>query len=178
MKLDRMFRLTTDVLTTIDELNDAGIDLHIVDLNGEAVDTSTTMGRFFLTLMGALAEMERGLISERTIEAMNQLRATNKQFTKSIFGWDVDENGMFVPNWTEQDYIDYMAWQINENGMATAALARSLNKRGIKGKRGGKWQGNSITRTINNDFHTKRLKFQAPSWWGSKPWHRTEKKSD
>jgi hypothetical protein len=51
-------------------------------------------------------------------------------------------------------------------------LARSLNKRGIKGKRGGKWQGNSITRTINNDFHTKRLKFQHPSWWGSKPWHR------
>ena len=90
MKLDRMFRLTTDVLTTIDELNDAGIDLHIVDLNGEAVDTSTTMGRFFLTLMGALAEMERGLISERTTEAMNQLRATNKQFTKSIFGWDVN----------------------------------------------------------------------------------------
>lgn len=81
--------------------------------------------------------MERGLISERTIEAMNQLRATNKQFTKSIYGWDVDENGMFVPNWTEQDYIDYMAWQINDNGMATAALARSLNKRGIKGKRGG-----------------------------------------
>ena len=172
MKLDRMFRLTTDVLTTIDELNDAGIDLHIVDLNGEAVDTSTTMGRFFLTLMGALAEMERGLISERTIEAMNQLRATNKQFTKSIFGWDVDENGMFVPNWAEQDIIDYMAWQINENGMATAALARSLNKRGIKGKRGGKWQGNSVIRTINNDFHTKRLKFQPPSWWGSKPWHR------
>ncbi len=51
------------------------------------------MGRFFLTLMGALAEMERGLISERTIEAMNSIRATTKQFTKSIFGWDVDENG-------------------------------------------------------------------------------------
>ena len=35
MKLDRMFRLTTDVLH-VDELNDAGIDLHIVDLNGES----------------------------------------------------------------------------------------------------------------------------------------------
>lgn len=63
-------------------------------------------------------------------------------------------------------------WQINDTGMPTAALARSLNKRGIKGKRGGKWQGNSITRTINNDFHTKRLKFQHPTWWGSKSWHR------
>ena len=89
-----------------------GLTLHIVDLNGEAVDTSTTMGRFFLTLMGALAEMERGLISERTTEAMNQLRATNKQFTKSIFGWDVNRNGMFIPNWFEQDIIDYMAWQV------------------------------------------------------------------
>ena len=174
MKLDRMFRLTTDVLTTIDELNDADIDLHIVDLNGEAVDTSTTRGRFFLTLMGALAEMERGLISERTTEAMNQLRATNKQFTKSIYGWDVNADGMFIPNWIEQDIIDYMAWQVEVNGMATAAVARSLNKRGITGKRGGKWQGNSITRTIGNDFHTNRLKFTAPDWWGSKPWHRTK----
>mgnify|MGYP001177281648 FL=1 len=173
MKLDRMFRLTTDVLTTIDELNDAGIDLHIVDLNGEAVDTSTTMGRFFLTLMGALAEMERGLISERTTEAMNQLRATNKQFTKSIFGWDVNRNGMFIPNWFEQDIIDYMAWQAEHSRMATAAVARSLNKRGITGKRGGKWQGNSITRTISNDFHTNRLKFTAPDWWGSKHWNRS-----
>ena len=172
MKLDRMFRLTTDVLTTIDELNDADIDLHIVDLNGEAVDTSTTMGRFFLTLMGALAEMERGLISERTTEAMNQLRATNKQFTKSIYGWDVNADGMFIPNWIEQDIIDYMAWQVEVNGMATAAVARSLNKQGITGKRGGKWQGNSITRTIGNDFHTNRLKFSTPDWWGSKPWHR------
>jgi len=56
--------------------------------------------------------------------------------------------------------------------MATAAVARSLNKRGITGKRGGKWQGNSITRTISNDFHTNRLKFTTPDWWGSKPWHR------
>ena len=54
-------------------------------------------------------------ISERTIEAMNQLRTTNKKFTKSIFSWDVNEDGMLVPNWAEQDIIDYMAWQINEN---------------------------------------------------------------
>ena len=66
--------------------------------------------------MGALAEMERGLISERTTEAMNEM------------------GGMY----------DYMAWQVEHNGMATAAVARSLNKRGITGKRGGKWQGKTI----------------------------------
>jgi hypothetical protein len=68
--------------------------------------------------------MERGLISERTTEAMNQLRAKNKQFTKSIYGWDVNADGMFIPNWIEQDIIDYMAWQVEVNGMATAAVAK------------------------------------------------------
>ena len=40
MKLDRMFRLVSDTLETVDELSDAGIALHIVDLHGEAVDGS------------------------------------------------------------------------------------------------------------------------------------------
>ena len=70
MKIDRMFRLTKDMLNTIDELSDAGIAIHIVDLNGEAVDTSTSMGRFFLTMVGAMAEMERGLISESSSVAI------------------------------------------------------------------------------------------------------------
>ena len=108
MKLDRAFRLTSDMLSTVDELAAADISLHIVDMNGEAVDTSSSMGRFFLTIMAAMAEMERGLISERTKEGMDELRATHKKFTHSIYGWDVNENGMLEPNWREQNYIDYM----------------------------------------------------------------------
>ena len=126
-----MFRLVTDALATVDELADSGISLHVVDMDGEAIDTSTSMGRFFLTIMAALAEMERGLVSERTQIGMNQLKATHKKFTQSIYGWDVNADGMFIPNWIEQDIIDYMAWQVEVNGMATAAVARSLNKRGI-----------------------------------------------
>ena len=119
----------------------------------------------------AMAEMERGLISERTREGMIQLKANHRKFTHSIYGWDVDKNGMLNPNWNEQNNIDYMRWQMDVNGMSASSVARSLNKLGVSGKRGGKWQGNSITRTINNDFHTKRANFQHPSWWGSKPWH-------
>ena len=80
--------------------------------------------------------MERGLISERTQEGMEQLKAQNKRFTESIFGWDVDVNGMLIPNWYEQDLIDWMDWQIEVNGMSAAAVARSLNSRGIKREAG------------------------------------------
>jgi site-specific DNA recombinase len=172
MKLDRMFRLVSDMLTTVDELNDAKISFHIVDMNGEAVDTSTPMGRFFLTMMGAMAEMERGLISERTQIGMNQLKADHKKFTHSIYGWDVDPNGMLIPNWIEQSHIDYMKWQIDTNGMSAASVARSLNRQGIKGKRGGKWQGNAVSRVTSNKFHLERKKFPHPGNWGSKPWRR------
>ena len=71
MKIDRLFRVTSDMLNTVDDLNDSGIDLHIVDMGGQAIDTTTAIGRLFLTIVGAMAEMERGLISERTQEGMN-----------------------------------------------------------------------------------------------------------
>ena len=172
MKLDRLFRITTDMLLTVQEVEDMGVRLLIADLGGEAIDTSTSTGRFMLTIFGGIAEMERGLISERTQEGMDQLKAQNKRFTESIFGWDVDVNGMLIPNWYEQDLIDWMDWQIEINGMSAAAVARSLNSRGITGKRGGQWQGQSVKRTISHTFHENRADFPYPSQWGTMPWHR------
>ena len=173
MKLDRLFRITTDMLLTVQEVQDMGVRLLIADLGGEAINTSTSTGRFMLTIFGGIAEMERGLISERTQEGMDQLKAQNKRFTESIFGWDVDMNGMLIPNWYEQDLIDWMDWQIEANGMSAAAVARSLNARGITGKRGGKWQGQSVKRTISHTFHANRMDFPFPSNWGTMPWHRS-----
>ena len=172
MKLDRLFRITTDMLLTVQEVEDMGVRLLIADLGGEAIDTSTSTGRFMLTIFGGIAEMERGLISERTQEGMDQLKAQNKRFTESIFGWDVNEDGMLEPNWYEQDLIDWMDWQIEDNGMSAAAVARSLNSRGITGKRGGQWQGQSVKRTISHTFHENRADFPHPSLWGTMPWHR------
>ena len=172
MKLDRLFRITTDMLFSLDEIEDMGVRLLVADLGGEAIDTSTSTGKFMLTVFGAIAEMERGLISERTQEGMEQLKAQNKRFTDSIFGWDVDVNGMLIPNWNEQDLIDWMDWQIEVNGMSAAAVARSLNARGITGKRGGQWQGQFVKRTISHTFHTNRVDFPFPSKWGTMPWHR------
>ena len=172
MKLDRLFRITTDMLLTVQEVEDMGVRLLIADLGGEAIDTSTSTGRFMLTIFGGIAEMERGLISERTQEGMDQLKAQNKRFTESIFGWDVNEDGMLEPNWYEQDLIDWMDWQFEDNGMSAAAVARSLNSRGIKGKRGGQWQGQSVKRTISHTFHENRADFPHPKQWGTMPWHR------
>ena len=69
-KLDRLARNTTFLLTTVEGLGDGGVlfcDLPDIP--------SGPMGRFFLTLMAAVAELEAGLISQRTKAALAAAKA-------------------------------------------------------------------------------------------------------
>lgn len=68
-----------------------------------------------------------------------------------------------------------MAWQVEHNEVTATSVARSLNKRGIKGKLGGLWRSQGVLRTIKNKFHIKRNEFDIPEWWGDKVWHRKMK---
>jgi len=170
LKIDRMFRMVSDALITVDELSSEGFTLHVVDLHGEPVDTSSPTGRFFLTILAAMAEMERGLISERTQMGMDYLKATQKKFTRAIYGWDTTNEGSLVPNWNEQNVIDYMRWMLGL-GVTASSIAKELNKQGIKGKLGGKWYGSSVLNTVRNDFHQQRKKYNKPHNWGEKEWH-------
>ena len=174
LKLDRMSRDQIDAVQTIDLLDDEGISVHFVDWFGSSLDTRSPRGRFMLQLVAALAEMERGLISERTRDGMEYLRQNMMRFTHSIYGWNVRKDGSLVPNWTEQNAIDYMVWQMEGNDMSATSVARSLNKRGRKGKQGGRWQGSGVIRTAYNDFHMSRNDFPLPAKWGKRAWHRKE----
>jgi len=124
----------------------------------------------WLTILAAMAEMERGLISERTQMGMDYLKRTQKKFTHAIYGWDATEDGALVPNWIEQGMIDYMRWMLSLS-VTASAIARTLNKNEVLGKKGGKWSGSSVARTARNEFHGQRIKHSAPEGWGSREWH-------
>ncbi|SQI42306.1 DNA-invertase hin [Leminorella richardii] len=62
-KLDRLGRSMRNLVLLIDELHQRGVHFRSVT---DSIDTSSSMGRFFFHVMGALAEMERELIVERT----------------------------------------------------------------------------------------------------------------
>jgi len=55
-KLDRLFRDCADCLTVTAAWDKKAIALHLVDLGGQTLDTSSAMGRFFLTVMARAAE--------------------------------------------------------------------------------------------------------------------------
>lgn len=64
-KLDRLARNTREGIDVIEGLFDKGVKVHVLNVG---LLENTTMGRFFLTTLLAVAEMERNLIIERTQE--------------------------------------------------------------------------------------------------------------
>jgi DNA invertase Pin-like site-specific DNA recombinase len=64
-KLDRLARNTVEGIEIVKDLFSKGIRVHVLNVG---LLEDTTMGRFFLTTLLAVAEMERNLIIERTQE--------------------------------------------------------------------------------------------------------------
>ncbi|MFC0472840.1 recombinase family protein [Halalkalibacter kiskunsagensis] len=64
-KLDRLARNTKEGIEIIESLFNRGIKVHVLNVG---LLENTTMGRFFLQTLLAVAEMERNLIVERTQE--------------------------------------------------------------------------------------------------------------
>ena len=62
-KLDRLARNTIEGIQIVQELFNRGIAVHVLNIG---LLENTTMGKFFLTTLLAVAEMERNTIIERT----------------------------------------------------------------------------------------------------------------
>ena len=60
--VDRLGRSLTDLLSTLQELHAAGVDLY---LHRQALDTRTPAGRALFQMLGVFAEFERSIIQER-----------------------------------------------------------------------------------------------------------------
>lgn len=70
-KLDRLGRSMRHLVMLIEDLRERGVSFRSLT---DSIDTSTPMGRFFFHVMGALAEMERELIVERTRAGLTAAR--------------------------------------------------------------------------------------------------------
>jgi len=74
-KLDRLGRSMRNLVLLIDELKSWGINFRSLT---DSIDTSSPMGRFIFHIMGALAEMERELIIERTMAGLAAAREQSR----------------------------------------------------------------------------------------------------
>lgn len=77
-KLDRLARSVADLLSIVARLEAKGVALRVLSMGGQAVDTGTATGKLMLTMLGAVAEFERGLMLERQREGIAKAKADGK----------------------------------------------------------------------------------------------------
>lgn len=75
-KLDRIGRSLSHLLSLFDEFKKKGVNFIAITQN---IDTSTAAGTLLFQIMGAFAEFERNIISERTKEGLRQAVGVGKR---------------------------------------------------------------------------------------------------
>ncbi len=75
VRLDRLARSVSHLLDVIEDLEKRGV--HFRSLR-DPIDTSTPQGMFSLQVLGAVAQLERALIAERTKSGMKAAKARGK----------------------------------------------------------------------------------------------------
>jgi DNA invertase Pin-like site-specific DNA recombinase len=75
-KLDRLSRSLKDLIGTLDELGHLGIDFISYD---NKIDTSSPTGKLVFQIIGAVAEFERDIISERVRAGLRNARRKGKR---------------------------------------------------------------------------------------------------
>ncbi|MEY2363842.1 recombinase family protein [Lysinibacillus capsici] len=121
-KLDRLARNTKEGIDVVEALFERGVRVHVLNVG---LLENTTMGRFFLTTLLAVAEMERNLIIERTQEGKAIAKQREdfregrpKKFTKKHL-----DNAMQLLE--SNSYKEVEA----RTGISVATLARERRKR-------------------------------------------------
>lgn len=84
VKLDRLTRRIDDLLYLLNLFNKNNVSL--ISIN-EKLDTETATGRFFITILGSLAQLEREQISERVKDVMDHLVTTQPVGSRAPFGY-------------------------------------------------------------------------------------------
>jgi len=149
-KLDRLFRSAVDCLSTVEGWDRSDVAFHLIDYAGQAVDTSTAAGKFFITLMAGVAEMERNLAAERTAAALAHKRTKGEYCGgQPPFGFRVANDGVHLAEEPAEQVILALARRQREKGVSLRGICEKLAKRGARNRRGRKFSLTQVVRMVS-----------------------------
>ena len=142
LKLDRLFRNAVDALNHVEQWEQAGISLHLVDMGGQSVNTGSSMGKMLITMLAGFAEFERNMIAERTTAALSYKKAHGEAYNHAPYGYDV-QDGMLIENASEARTIARMT-TLRADGVSYSRIADTLNADSVPTKRNGTWGSQTV----------------------------------
>jgi putative DNA-invertase from lambdoid prophage Rac len=133
--MDRCFRTAFDALQTIESFKRRKISLWLLDLGGDV--SGNGISELIMTVLAAVAQFERTLISERINDAKRNLRRGNRhQGGKRPFGFQYGEatgTGRardLIPDTAEQAALAEIR-AMREAGATLVAIRGAMRARGF-----------------------------------------------
>lgn len=124
------------------KLIDSGVEVFFADLP----ELNGAMGRFMLTTMASVAELEAGLISERTKAALKAAKARGVRLGR--YGAEV-----LAPKFKEEARrraveLTSVIAELRSKDLSLAQMAAELNRRKVATPRGGRWDHSSVRNVL------------------------------
>jgi site-specific DNA recombinase len=163
LRLDRLGRDAAETLHLMKQFSGGKVGLVSIT---ERIDLTTPQGRAMAGVAAVFAELERGLIGDRTSEALKQLRSRGRVYGPVPYGFDAVD-GLLVRNRAEQATLSRMR-DLRDTGFSFAVIADRLNARGIPSKRGGIWHAMSVRSVLLTDRRDP-IKPSTPEALASQP---------
>jgi len=153
-RLDRLTRSVMDLYTLLQTFEEYNVKFKSAT---EIYDTTTAMGKLFITIVAALAQWERENLSERVRFGMEELvRGGKWPGGPAPYGyvWD-GENMHIVP---EEARILRELRRLYMSGEGLGSTARALNARGLL-RRGNTWSAQSVWYVLDNPFYAGKIRY-------------------
>ncbi|KAA0547543.1 recombinase family protein [Bacillus sp. BGMRC 2118] len=152
-KLDRLIRSVKSLHDLLHLFEDNNVKIKSVT---EVFDTTTAMGRFFITLVGAMAEWERDTISERVVENMAK-KATlgERNGGRAPFGYRIKDGQLVIDKKESRLVKEVFRLYMDGKGMRQISLYLqqfNVNK-GIR----------TISRMLDNPVYSGKLRWAKNS---------------
>jgi len=133
LKMDRLFRDALDCLTQTKAWIKAGVSVHLVDMGGQTLNTGSAMGKMFLTITAAFAELERNLVSERTSAALQHKKAQGVR--------------LGAPRLSDPRTIS-RAQELKASGLPLRSICGVLESEGHRTLKGGRWAPATVAKIL------------------------------
>ncbi|MGE5704106.1 MAG: recombinase family protein [Clostridia bacterium] len=155
-RLDRLTRSVLDLYQLLQEFDQYKVCFASAT---EVYDTTTAIGRLFITLVAALAQWERENLAERVKLGMEQMALEQKRpGGPPPYGYRRDQDGGLLVQ-PEEAAIVREIYDRYVRGSGVGAIAKWLNNRGIMPRHAGRWAESTLLRILRNHVYFGALRW-------------------
>ena len=168
-RIDRFFRSVKDLLIIVDYLDQLGIAFRSVT---EPFDTTNPIGKFMLSLLGSIAQLERDTFIERS--QMGKIRRAKEGYvlmSRPLYGYDYDKASARISiNEKEAEVVRFVYAEYLKPDASTHTIPKMLKMNNANTKHGGIWNSERVYKILTHpayvgDWYYKHKSKNDPSNW-------------